>query len=132
MKYIYRIDYGVQHCYQVTVGSNLKERISKAFFDGKHGGKRNALKAAKLYRDKALKKIGHIIEKRKVTKRTYGKNIGEYWHKNGEWQYLYVRVTYYSQKKKKQYSKTFGATKHGYDEAIRLAKQWRKHKLAAG
>jgi len=131
MKYIYRIDSGLTHCYTVEVGRNTPYRMYRSFADGVHNGKRKALKAAKIYRDNAVKKVGHLIEKRKQRTRTYGKNIAEYWHKMGEWQYLYVRATYYDKKKKKQLSKTLSVLKLGYIEAMKLAKQWRKEKLAS-
>ena len=130
MKYIYRIDSGLTHCYTVEVGRQIRQRMYRSFADGIYNGKRNALKAAKAYRNNAVKQIGHIIEKSKQKNmRGYGKNIREVWATAGEWSYLNIKATYYDGKKKKQFSKQYSVQKLGYDKAFKLAKQWRKLKL---
>ena len=56
MKYITRIDSGYTHCYFVRVGYDIEPKVQKSFNDNKYGGKTKALKAAKTWRDKQLKK----------------------------------------------------------------------------
>lgn len=129
MKYIYRIDHGNQHCYQVIVGRGLKQKKSKAFFDGVYNGKRNALKQAKIYRDNAVKELAPLMELRKRSLRTYGKNISEYWHTTGAWQYLNIKATFYDAKKKKQLAKSFSVNKYGYNEAVKLALEWKREQI---
>ena len=134
MKYISRIDSNYTHCYTVRVGYNIPEATHKTFADGVYGGKRKALKAAIVHRDKELKRLKVTLCKRykydKNSQRHWGVGVNENWDrdKNG-YDYLHIVGTYWDGRKKKQVHKSFSVNKYGYELAWKLAAQWRSLKL---
>ena len=133
MKYISRIDSGCSHCYIVRVGYKIPEATHKTFSDGVYGGKRKALKAARAYRNKELKRLKPTLDKRygydTNNQRHWGKGVNETWDRKGDWEYLYITATYWDGRKKKQLHKVFSVNKYGYELAWKLAAQWRSLKL---
>lgn len=133
MKYIVRVDSGSTHCYNVRIGYKIKCRVNKSFADLKYGGKEKAFAAAKRWRNKQVKKLLPLMQEQyeydQNGSRHWGEGVFEAWETKGEWMYLRIWAHYYDKSKLKQFKTSFSVNKHGYDEAIMLAQQWRKFKL---
>ncbi len=133
MRYISRIDSGYNHCYFVRVGCAIKSKTTKTFTDRLHGGKANALVAAKEWRNKQLKillpKMATEYNYDANSQRHWGKGVSKSWDRRSDPPRLYIVGTYWDGNKGKQLHKGFSVNKYGYAMALRLAKQWRKLKL---
>lgn len=134
LKYITRIDSGTTHCWWVRIGYIIEERVHKSFPDKRYGNRAKAFEAAKKWRDKELKRLRPLMDiayNLDVNKqRHWGEGISESWSapKNG-WRYLNICGSYWDGRRNKQINKCFSVNKYGYDEAVKLAKQWRKLKI---
>jgi len=114
MKYICRIDRERHHCWQVGIAPKESWGVTKCFFDQKIGTKEKALVASKVWRNKELKRLKkHLAD-------YIHKGWREEWIKKGEWLYLSISTSYKKKKKK------FSVNKYGYEEAIEMAKKWKK------
>lgn len=130
MKYISRIDSLNTHTWYVRAGYGPKECTNKSFADGVYGGKRKALNAAKLWRDKEIKRLAKVLAAyRAKDKRHFGKGYHLAEDKRFDPPLLSWRATYWCKLKRKQLTKTFSVKGYGFYRAKLLAKQWRKFKL---
>jgi len=125
MKYITRVDREYHHCWRVSICPKQKWGARKSFFDQKYHGKYNALKQAKQWRDKQVK----LLKKHILTLMwSRGKGYHEEWvTKENGISYLYISTQFAHNKIIKR--KKFSVNKYGYDEAVRLAKTWRKEQV---
>jgi len=127
MKYISRIDSGSTHCYYVRAGYGFKECTNRSFADGVYGGKYKALIAAKKWRDKEVKRLKpHVINWQAKQKRSFGKGYHIALDKRFDPPIKSWRATYWSKKLGRQLTKTFGINRYGFNQARKLAKQWRQ------
>lgn len=133
MKYIVRVDSGTTHCYNVIIGYKIDCGVNKSFADLKYKSKEKALIAAKKWRDQQVKKLLPLMQEQykydQNGSRHWGEGIFESWETKKGWMYLRIWASYYDKSKLKQFKKSWSVNKFGYDEAILLAKQWRKFKL---
>jgi len=131
MRFITRIEQGNFNTYWVRLGGATKYYIQKSFADNKHGGKRNALLAAKTFRDTKQKmlytKYGVILSKFRKSKSKCVCLIHQ--EKNGTLYYFW-RATFWDRVRKKQIKKSFSINKYGTLRAQRLAQQWHELKIS--
>jgi len=121
MKYICRVDRERHHCWKVGIAGKQDWGVTKDFFDRKCGGKDKSLDMAIKWRDKQLELLKNRLAE------YVPKGWRETWYTRGGRSYLYI-VTSYTKKYKKKI-KRFSVNKYGYDEAVRLALEWRKLQL---
>lgn len=134
LKYITRIDSGHTRCWWVRIGYSIEERVHKSFPDRRYGNRAKSFQAAKKWRDKELKRLRPLMDKAYNLdvngQRHWGEGISENWScKENGWCYLGIMASYWDNRKGRQLHKHFSVNKYGYDEAVKLAKQWRKLKL---
>jgi len=130
MQYISRIDSGSTHCYYVRAGYGFKEATNKTFSDSLYGGKRKALEAAKKWRDKEVKRLKpHIVNWQAKQNRHFGKGYHVATDNRFDPPKESWRATFWSKKLGRQLTKTFSINRYGFNQARKLAKQWRKFML---
>lgn len=129
LKNIKRIDSTKTHGWQVHVrrGGELR---TKLFSDRVFKGKRNALQAAKEYREGLLEEMAHLAKPLWKIDRTPKTNTGhlgasytEYTNRSGEKRGV-ITVTV-RESLGKPVNRKFSVSKLGYDEALRQALEWR-------
>jgi hypothetical protein len=135
MRYISRQENEYQIGWYVVIGQRTGKQVKKFFGDGRHGGQRKALKAAKRFRDKSLRLFGsdgtRPISRRMTVNMAHGLPIGISYQRrkdpgrNGQWYWReYFQV--YWKVDGNDHTKTFSVGRWGYREAKRRAIAWRK------
>lgn len=138
MRYITRVEHQYMIGWRVKIGQRTAMEVIKFFGDGRHGGKRKALKAAKRFRDKSMLLFGsngsRPLGRRMAINMKHGLPIGVSYQKrkdrsNGhdsKWVWREYFQAYWQLPDRPGTTKTFSIKKHGYREAKRMAIAWRK------